>query len=100
MDAFRETHELMDSLISSYQAGCKEDTDAVKEVQRLVADTLASAADREQHVAHIIKGAGQQHPGGACVQGHPDALLQRARAAPHAPLTPRLARAAPVANPC
>lgn len=57
MDAFRETHELMDSLIASYQAGCKDDTDAVREVQRLVEDTLAAAGDKEAHVQHIVKGA-------------------------------------------
>lgn len=58
MDAFRETHELMDSLITSYQAGCKEDTDAVRDVVHMVEDTLAAAAEREQQVQHIIKGGG------------------------------------------
>lgn len=55
MDAFRETHELMDSLIASYQAGCKEDTDAVRDVVHMVEDTLAAAAEREQQVQQIIK---------------------------------------------
>lgn len=57
MDTFRETHELMDSLIASYQAGCKEDTDAVREVQRMVEDMLAAAGEKEQQVQQIIKGA-------------------------------------------
>ena len=57
MDAFRETHELMDSLIASYQSGVKDDTDAVRELQRMVADTLSHAGDREQQVQQTIKGA-------------------------------------------
>jgi hypothetical protein len=57
MDAFRETHELMDSLITSYQVGCKEDTDAVRDVVNMVEDTLAAAAEREQQVQQIIRGA-------------------------------------------
>ncbi|GBF91750.1 hypothetical protein Rsub_04054 [Raphidocelis subcapitata] len=56
MDAFRETHELMDSLIASYQTGVKYDTDVVRELQRMVADTVAAAGDREQQVQQIIKG--------------------------------------------
>ncbi|KIZ05221.1 hypothetical protein MNEG_2742 [Monoraphidium neglectum] len=55
MDAFRETHELMDSLIISYQTGCKEDTDAIRDVQHMVVDTLAAAVEREQQVQQIIK---------------------------------------------
>ncbi|KAI8470996.1 MAG: hypothetical protein J3K34DRAFT_520896 [Monoraphidium minutum] len=55
MDAFRETHELMDSLIASYQVGAKEDVDAVRDVQRMVEDTLAAAAEREQQVQQIVK---------------------------------------------
>jgi hypothetical protein len=57
MDAFRETHELMDSLIASYQTGAKDDTHAVREVQRMVEETLAAAGEREQQVQQIIKGA-------------------------------------------
>jgi len=45
----------MDSLIASYQAGCKEDTDAIREVQRMVEDTLAAAGQRETDVQRIIK---------------------------------------------
>lgn len=55
-DAFRETHELMDSLIASYQAGCKDDTDAVREVQRLVSDVLAAAAEKDRQAQESIKG--------------------------------------------
>ena len=47
----------MDSLIASYQAGVKEDTDAVREVQRVVEETLAAAADRERQVQQVVKGA-------------------------------------------
>jgi hypothetical protein len=57
MDTFRETHELMDSLIASYQAGCKEDTDNIREVQRLVEDALAMAGEKEQQVQQVVKGA-------------------------------------------
>lgn len=66
MDAFRETHELMDSLIASYQAGCKDDTDAVREVQRLVEESLSGAGDKEQQVLAAIKGEGtERRPGAA-----------------------------------
>lgn len=56
-DAFRETHELMDSLIASYQAGCKDDTDAVREAARMVEDAIAAAAAREGAAAAAVRGA-------------------------------------------
>lgn len=47
----------MDSLIASYQSAVKDDADAVREVQRLLQDALAAAAEKDRQAQDAIRGA-------------------------------------------